>query len=202
MRRLLFAAFVLGWVAIVALVSPAEAGRFNQVLNTGDAAPDWQGIKGVDGREHSLADYRTAKAIVLVFTSNHCPYANSIEGRLIELQKSYGERGLQVIAVSVSTYEEDGLEEMKKRSAANGFNFPYLQDATQKIGRDYGATCTPHVFLLDGNRKIAYMGAIDDGDLSKAPAKHYLREAIDAVLNGTQPPRTETKQRGCTIQYE
>ena len=91
---------------------------------------------------------------------------------------------------------------MKKRAADKGFNFPYLYDASQKIGRDYGATVTPHVFVLDQDRKIAYIGAVDDKqDVDKA-RRHYLRDALDALLAGKAPPQAVTRQFGCGIRYE
>jgi len=102
----------------------------------------------------------------------------------------------------VNTIADDRLDKMKERAAKKGFNFPYLYDATQKIGRDYGATVTPHVFVLDKDRKIAYVGAVDDNmepDKVKSP---HLRNALDALLAGKRPPQEVTKQFGCGIKYE
>ena len=127
-------------------------------LKIGDAAPDWTGIIGVDGARHGLADYKDAKVAVVVFTCNHCPVAQAYQDRLIALQKDYKNKGVQVIAVNVNNIPDDALDKMKERAKSKGFNFPYLYDSTQKIGHDYGATTTPHIFVLDKNRKLAYMG--------------------------------------------
>ncbi len=118
------------------------------------------------------------------------------------MQKDYENKGVQFIAVNVNNIPEDRLDKMKERAESKGFNFPYLYDPTQKIARDYGATVTPHVFVLDKNRKIVYMGAVDDNMKVGEAKKHYLRDAIDALLAGKKPPEAVTKQFGCTIKYE
>ena len=201
-RKLLVPVLALSLVATVGLAT-AWAGKFNKVLSVGDVAPDFKNIEGVDGQHHNLADYADAKAVVLVFTCNHCPVAVACEDRIIQLQRDYQDKGVKVIAINVNNNEDDRLPAMKERSTSKGFNFPYIHDPTQQVARDYGATVTPHVFLLDGNRKIAYMGLIDDEPLNESAVKsHYLRDAIDAVLAGRTPETTETKQKGCGIKYE
>ena len=140
--------------------------------------------------------------MVVAFICNHCPVAVAYEDRLVALQKDYQDKGVQVVAVNVNKLPADRLDKMKERAKAKQFNFPYLYDETQKIGRDYGATVTPHVFVFDSNRKLAYVGAVDD---SKSPDKvtaHYLRDAIDALLAGKKPPKEVTQQFGCSIKYE
>jgi peroxiredoxin len=171
-------------------------------LHIGDAAPGWAGIVGTDDQKHALADYKEAKLLVLVFTCNHCPVAQAYQERLIALEKEYQSKEVQVVAVNVNNIEPDRLEAMKKRAKDKSFNFPYLYDATQKIGRDYGATVTPHVFVLDKDRKIAYMGAVDDNMNVEKVKTHYLRDAIEALLAGKAPPRAVTTQFGCGIRYE
>lgn len=180
----------------------AQAGKFNKVLDIGSPAPAWTDLPGADGRTHSLADLARAKAVVVVFTCNHCPVAQAYEDRLLKLHADYRERGLEMVGISVSQLEEDNLEAMTERAKERGFTFPYLQDATQKIAKDYGATNTPHVFLLDGQRKIAYMGAIDDAWQDAEGVSHkYLVDAVDAVLSGRSVERAETKPQGCGIDY-
>ena len=171
-------------------------------LKIGDAAPDWSGIVGIDDQKHGLADYKNAKLIVLVFTCNHCPVAVAYEDRLVALQKDYKQKGVLLVAVNVNNLPADKLDKMQERAKAKGFNFPYLYDETQKIGRDYGAEVTPHVFVLDGQRKIAYMGAVDDKQNAADVKTHYLHEALDALLAGTEPPKAVTKHFGCGIQYQ
>jgi len=157
---------------------------------------------GVDGQEHNLGQFRAAKAIVLVFTCNHCPVAKAYEDRLIEFQKDYKAKGVQVIAINVNNIPADRLDKMKQRAAEKGFNFPYLYDSTQVSGRDYGARVTPHVFVLDAQRKIAYMGAFDDSQNPSGVKEKYVRDAVDAILAGRQPAQAETKAFGCGIKYD
>lgn len=168
----------------------------------GQAAPDFQGILGVDDKEHALADYKQAKLVVVVFTCNHCPVAVAYEDRLIALQKQYKDKGVQFVAVNVNNVPADRLEEMKSRAKQKGFNFPYLYDATQKMGHDYDAKVTPHVFLLDQDRNIAYQGAVDDNMKADKVEKHYLRDALEALMAGKKPPVEITKAFGCSIKYE
>jgi len=171
-------------------------------LPIGAAAPNFKDIIGVDDRRHSLEDFKNAELLVIVFTCNHCPVAQAYEDRLVAIQKDYQAKGVQLVAVNVNNIPPDRLEEMKKRAAEKGFNFPYLYDPTQKMGHDYGATVTPHVFVFDRQRKLVYRGAIDDAqDVSKVK-HHYLREALDALLAGKKPPREITQQFGCSIKYE
>jgi peroxiredoxin len=171
-------------------------------LKVGAAAPDFKNLIGIDDQKHSLADYQDAKLLVVVFTCNHCPVAKAYEDRLVALQKEYGGRGVQVVAVNVNNIPADRLDAMKKRAQEKGFKFPYLYDASQKIGRDYGAKVTPHVFLLDQQRKLAYIGAIDDSMAADKVKTPYLRNAVDALLAGKKPPQSTTKAVGCGIQYE
>lgn len=168
----------------------------------GEKAPAWKDLPGVDGKQHSLADYKDAQIVVVAFITNHCPVAKAYEDRLIAVQNDYQGKGVQVVAVNVNNLPADRLDKMKERAAEKKFPFPYLYDATQAIGLAFGAKVTPHVFVLDKDRNIAYMGAIDD-KMNAAEAKsHYLRDALDALLAGKQPSPAETKAVGCAIQYE
>lgn len=180
---------------LVAQPSPAA-------VSVGEKAPTWSGIVGTDDQKHSLADYADAKAIVLVFTCNHCPVAKAYEDRLIELQKDYQGKGVQVIAVNVNNLPADRLDKMKERAEEKGFNFPYLYDSSQKSAVDYGAKVTPHVFVLDGQRKVAYIGAIDDSMTPDQASTHYVRDAVDAILAGKKPANPQTKPVGCGIKFD
>jgi len=196
MKSPVAAAAVAAMVLLFAASTVSAAG-----VSVGDAAPEWTGIVGIDDQKHSLADY-DAKAIALVFTCNHCPVAKAYEDRLVALQKDYQGKGLQVIAVNVNNLPADRLDKMKERAEEKGFNFPYLYDPSQKIGRDYGASVTPHIFLLDKDRKVAYVGAIDDDMKADKVKTKYLRDAVDAVLAGKQPKTTQTQPVGCSIKYD
>ena len=191
-------------LAAAAVIISAAGGCYaaGNKLSVGDAAPAWSDITGIDDQKHALADYKDAKLLVLVFTTNHCPVAQAYQDRLIAVQKDYQPKGVQIVAVNVNTIEQDRLPAMKQRAKDKGFNFPYLYDATQKIGHDYGATVTPHVFVLDKDRKIAYIGAVDDNMNADKVKTHYLRDAVDALLAGKAPPRAVTTQFGCGIRYQ
>jgi peroxiredoxin len=194
-------ASVLGAALGIGVAEAAKA-KFNNVVAIGDNAPEWENLPGVDDKTHSLADYRDAKAVVIIFTCNHCPVAKMHEDRLIELAKKH-EKDVQLVAISVSRNAADGLDKMKIRAAEKKYPFPYLYDQSQKTGRNYGATATPHFFLLDGERKIAYMGAFDDSALEPQKAqKRYLVDALQAVMEGNEPRVKESLQRGCAIEYE
>jgi peroxiredoxin len=168
----------------------------------GDKAPAWEALAGTDGKEHSLKDLEKAKAVAVVFTCNTCPVAVAYEDRMIKLTEEYKNKGVTLVAINVNKDDRNNLEAMKERAEKKGFPFAYLFDPTQKIARDFGALVTPHVFLLDQERKIAYMGAIDDNMKEDAVKKHGLKDAIDAVLEGKKPEVATTKQHGCGIRYE
>ena len=192
----------LGLVMVAAAMALGSSALAAKASKVGAEAPGWSGIIGIDDKPHGLADYKKAKAIVLVFTCNHCPVAVIYEDRVIALQKDYGPKGVQVIAVNVNNIPADRLDKMKERAKARKFNFPYLYDSSQKMGHDYGAKVTPHTFVLDSGRKIAYIGAIDNSQKADKADKHYVRDALDALLAGKTPPQTETKASGCSIKYE
>jgi peroxiredoxin len=183
------------------IASNTQAGKFNKTVSIGDTAPAASGM-GVDDKQHELAEYKDAKAVAVIFTCNHCPVAQSYQDRLIALQKEYEPKGLQIVAINVNNNDADKLDKMKERAASKGYNFPYLYDASQKSAVNYGASVTPHVFLLDGQRKIAYMGAVDDNMNASQTKRHYLRDAVEAVLAGKAPPVAETRQVGCGIEYQ
>ncbi len=168
----------------------------------GDAAPGWSGLIGVDDKKHSLDDFKSAKALVVVFTCNHCPVAQAYQDRLIAVAKDYKSKEVELVAVNVNNIPEDRLDKMKERAKEKKFEFPYLYDPTQKVGHDYGAKVTPHVFVLDKDRKIAYVGAVDDEMKADKVKKQYLRDALDAVLAGKTPAVPTTKPVGCAIKYE
>lgn len=188
------------------------AGRCTAEVEVGQKAPDFADLAGVDGKDHALADYADAAAVVVVFTSNHCPIAQAYEDRLIALQNDYKAKHVQVLAINPNNPEkspQDSLEKMKDRAAARDlgnwrdseepFNFPYVADASQEVARAYGATCTPHVFVLDQDRNLAYRGAIDDHMSPSNVKEHFLRDALDAILAGRRPERASTRELGCGI---
>lgn len=174
-------------------------------LDTGDEAISFE-LPGVDGETHSLSDYGEKAAVAIIFTCNHCPYARAWEDRIVSIQSDYGSGGLQVLAINANDankYPNDGFPQMQQRAEEKGFNFPYLHDESQEVATVYGAKRTPEVFLFDGDRKLAYHGAVDDNYDDPADVhNHYLREAVEAVLSEEEPPTSHTSPVGCSIKWK
>jgi len=172
-------------------------------LKIGSKAPDFN-LPATDGKKYSLNSFAGKKAIIVVFSCNHCPYVQAYEDRIIEIQKDYT-KDVQVVAISSNediNYPEDSFENMKARAALKKFNFPYLHDETQNIAKAYGATHTPEIFLFDKERKLAFHGKIDDNWQEPQNVKSkYLRNAIDELLSGKQISVPETFTIGCTIKW-
>jgi peroxiredoxin len=171
-------------------------------LEIGDTAPDFS-LKNVDGSMVSLADYEDAKGFIVIFTCNHCPYAVKYEDRIIELHNTYASQGYPVVAINPNDPEvqpADSFEAMQERAEEKDFPFAYLFDDGQKIYPQYGATRTPHVYLLDAERVVRYIGAIDDNYAdASAVSEKYIENAIAAMENGDAPNPAKTKAIGCTI---
>jgi peroxiredoxin len=200
MKRRQSALAIICWLSVALC---AQAGQFNSILNIGDPAPAWKDLPGVDGKRHSLADLTERDLVVVVFTCNSCPIASDYEDRIIAFAKKYCGRGQKaaLVAINVNTVEEDLLPHMKERATSKGFPYPYLFDQSQNIGKAYGALFTPEFFVLDKDRKIAYMGAFDD-NVEPTKTKHiYLEPAVEAVLKGAKASPAETQASGCLIRY-
>jgi peroxiredoxin len=180
----------------------ADRKKADDKFSVGDPAPAFEGLVGTDDKKHSLEEFKEAEAVALVFTCNQCPVAKAYEDRLNALQEDYADKDVQVVAINVNNAEAEKLPAMKERAEEKGFEFPYLSDPTQKVGRDYGAKVTPHVFLLDARRNLAFVGPVDDSMDERKVKRKYLREAIDAVLAGKKPEAAEVKPFGCGIAYE
>ncbi len=176
-----------------------------QGYSVGDVATDFR-LLNVDGSYVSMADYEDARGIVLIFSCNHCPYVVAYEDRMIELHNEYAPKGFPVIAINPNdTIAEprDSYTKMIERAREKNFPFDYVIDADQEIYPQYGATRTPHVFLLervDDEFVVAYIGAIDDNYRDAAQVEErYLANAIDALLAGERPDPEFTRAIGCTI---
>lgn len=163
-------------------------------------------LKNVDGTMVSLSDYGDQKGVILIFTCNPCPFAKAYEQRIIQIHQKYADKGFPVVAINPNDDElspEDTFESMKMRAADKNYPFPYLKDETQEIYKAYGATRTPHIFLLQndgGAFKVAYVGAIDDNAMdASSVGQRYLEKAIGALMAGELPEPTYTKAVGCTI---
>ena len=173
-------------------------------IDIGKAGPRFN-LKGVDGDMHSIDDYSDSEVLIVVFTCNHCPTAIQYEDRLIQLQKDYADRDVRLVAINPNEtdgHPSDSYEHMIQRAKDKGFNFPYLRDETQDIARAYGALRTPHVFLLDQYRKVAYAGRIDDNpDEPSLVGRHDLREALDEVLAHKPVSVPATQSIGCNVKW-
>lgn len=171
----------------------------------GDKATDFK-LKSVDGKMYSMSDYKNAKGFIIVFTCNHCPFAVKYEDRINALAKKYKSKGYILIAINPNdpaAQPEDSFELMQVRAKEKGFAFPYLFDEGQNIYPQYGATKTPHVFLLDKNQIVKYIGAIDDNVDSATDVKEkYLENAIAALESSKTPSPETTKAIGCSIKVK
>ena len=173
--------------------------------NVGDKASDFK-LENIDGKYISLSDYKDAKGFIVVFTCNGCPYAKAYQDRIIEIDKKYKSMGYPVIAINPNNTDvraDDDLASMKKRAEMKGYTFPYLKDADYKVYKEYGATRTPHVYVLTregDDLVVTYIGAIDDNYQDASAVKEaYLSNAIDALLADNKPDPSFTKAIGCTI---
>lgn len=181
--------------------APASAAKFNRKVDVGKPAPEWKGLAGVDGRKHCLDDYKKASVLIIAFTCNQCPVSQLYEDRFIHLMKEYKPHDVALVAISCSLLPPDRLEKMKERAKKMRFNYDYLWDPTQQTGKDYGATVTPQVFVLDQNRNIAYMGRFDDNIEPDKVQREYVQDAVRALLSGKRPDPNETRATGCGIEY-
>lgn len=175
-----------------------------EALALGEVAPDFS-LRGIDGRDHKLADYADKAVLLVVFSCNHCPYVQAYEDRLIAIQRDYEARGLQVVAINSNddrSYPEDDFDNMVKRAREKRFNFPYLRDATQVVAAAFGASHTPQLFVFDRERRLRYTGKIDDNwQRPEAVTRRYLRDAVDALLSNRDPAEPSTHAIGCTIKW-
>ncbi|WP_243421745.1 thioredoxin family protein [Marinifilum breve] len=195
MKKILFLSILL--ISAVAIHA--------QGYKVGDSAADFK-LKNIDGKHISLADYKDAKGFVVIFTCNHCPYAVAYEDRIIDIDKKYKKKGFPIIAINPNdpaVVPGDSFEGMQTRAKEKSFTFPYLFDAKQEVYKNFGATKTPHVYILSKNGKdlkVEYIGTIDNNykDASKVSTK-YVEDAINSLLMGKKPEVTYTKAIGCSI---
>lgn len=199
MRKILLSLFALAVIA-----SPAFAGKYNKVVSIGQKAPDFSGIPAVYNGQDASLSLADAKedVVVVVFLGNHCPAVQAYEDRLIDFVSDYKGKSVKVIGVAVGDVDEDRLPGIKKYTAEKKSNYIYGYDESQVTGRAYGAAKTPEFFVLDKERKIRYMGAMDDNMKEDKVAKTYLRDAVNAVLKGETVEVEETRAVGCGVAYK
>ena len=213
-KALLFSPIV---ILLSVFLTPAPLGAADgptvPTLAIGARAPDFD-LPGVDGQRHTLASFAKAKLLVLVFTANHCPTAQAYEERIEKLHADFRDRGVQVVLVSPNDplalrldeqgYSDlgDTLEDMKIRAKDRGWTFPYLYDGeTEAMSRKYGPVATPHVFVFDAERKLRFVGRVDDNENPAKATTSDARNAIEAVLAGRPVPVETTKVFGCSVKW-
>ena len=211
MLRYTRTAAIIACSLVSTIVVPADPPGL-KTLAIGAAAPDFS-LPGVDGKQYKLKDFASARLLVVVFTCNHCPTAQAYETRISQLYAVYKDKGVALVAISPNdpkavrldelgyTDLGDSFEEMKLRAKERKFAFPYLYDGnTQKTALAYGVVATPQVFLFDQERKLRYVGRIDDSDV-KTVSTHDARNAIDALLDGKPVPVEKTRVVGCSTKW-
>jgi thiol-disulfide isomerase/thioredoxin len=201
-------------LAFTLIRSICLANDEHKILPIGAAAPDFK-LPGIDGKAYSLASFKDASILVIIFTCNHCPTAQAYEDRIIKLTNDYKSKSVAVVAIMPNdpnavrldelgyTDMGDSFKEMKMRAKEKQFNFPYLYDGEiQSTAKAYGPVATPHVFIFDKERKLQYEGRIDDVEKpTKTPNNFDTRNAIEALLNKEEVPVKTTKVFGCSIKW-
>lgn len=177
-------------------------------------APDFN-LPATDGKNYSLSSFADAKAVIVVFTCNHCPYAKAAWPLLVKLADEYKDKGVAFVGINPNDenqYPEDSFEVMKQKVGEWGINFPYLRDESQEVVRAYKAQCTPDIYVFDGDRKLYYHGRINDnwppvtkvmgGKEPEKVTREELKEALDDLLVGREPPEIQNPSIGCSIKWK
>lgn len=190
-------------ILFVVVLTTAFTNKIINGYQVGDTIEDFK-LKNIDDKMVSLSDYTNAKGYVIIFTCNHCPYSVANEDRIIALDKKYKGLGYPVIAINPNNPKAskgDSFKDMKTRASEKGFTFPYLFDDGQKVYPKFGATKTPHIFIVSKPKmKVEYIGALDNSSRdADAVTEKYVENVIDALLVGKKPKKTETRAIGCSI---
>ena len=196
-------------ILILACIAVLVAGKMiSPDYGVGDTVADFK-LKNVDGKMVSLSDYKNSKGVIVIFDCNTCPYSKKYNDRIIALNQKYASKGFPVVTINSNDPEVsdgDSFEEMVDLAKRKNYDFPYLVDETQNVARAFGATNTPHVFVLQRNGKdfkVAYIGAIDNNSRDASAAdKKYVEEAVEALLAGKDVPTNKTKAVGCGIKWK
>lgn len=190
----------------------AHAGQYNAIMEIGDAMPTFTKLPATDGKTVSSLDIKES-VVVLVSLANHCPWVKGMDKDLVELVKQFDGQDVRVIGFSVNRRQDDRLPAMKEHAKKTGYNFTYVYDESQQLGRALGATRTPEYFVFNKQRKLVYMGLLynspakmnRDGSIrhiNGTPSEHYVADAIQATLGGKPVKTAETRAHGCSVKYE
>ena len=204
----------LGSVCMVMVLTASTcwAGQYNAVVSIGEPMPEFHGLPSTDRGEISSSDL-TEDVVVLVFLANHCPWVQGMDSDLISLVEDMQGKSVQVLGVGVNLLEQDLLPAMREHAEKVGYNFPYVLDGSQELGRKLGAARTPEYFVFDREHKLVYMGLLHNSPASMSsdgtvkyskgkPTEFYVRDAILAALSGKPVEVKETRSHGCNIQYQ
>ena len=210
MSRAMKRTFLLltGVLAVIAILF-INASKPLPGYGVGDYASDFE-LPNINGEMVSMANYSNAKGFIVVFTCNTCPYANEYESRIIDLDKKYASKGFPIIAINpndITKKPGDSMDEMKKRAKSKGYSFPYLRDDSQQVAKAFGATKTPHVYVLNKEKsdsyRVEFIGAIDDSPNDPSDVSEtFVEDAVNALLKGEKPTKTEARAIGCTIKWK
>lgn len=178
---------------------------YSQTIPFGSTAHDFS-LPGIDGKTYSLASFTGAKALVLIFMCNHCPYVQACWERLVALDNEFGPQGVQFVGINSNdpaNYPEDSFEKMKEYAHKYGQKFPYLCDASQAVAKAYNAVCTPDIFVYDKNQQLAYHGRIDDNwQQPEKVTRRELAEALEVLIKGEKPSSDQNPSMGCSIKWK
>ncbi len=191
---------------------PAQAGKYNHVLNLGDPMPAFSKLPATDGSHLSSTDLRE-DVVVLVLLANHCPWVRGMDQDLVKVADLFADKSVRFLGFSVNHREDDRLPAMRKHAEKAGYNFSYVFDESQDLGRKLGATRTPEYFVFNKERKLIYMGLLynspakmnKDGSIRHIDGEvdtHYVADAINATLAGEEVTIAETRAHGCSAKYE
>jgi peroxiredoxin len=163
-------------------------------------------LPAVDGKTYAREDFAASPVLVVMFICNHCPYVKAVEDRLIDLARTHGPRGAQLVGVcsnDAATYPDDAFPNLAQRWREKNYGFPYLHDESQEVARAFGAVCTPDIFVYDRDRRLAYRGRIDDSWKDEAKVtQRELAAALDALLAGDRPSPQQRPSMGCSIKWK
>ena len=190
----------------------ASAGKYNTILNIGDSMPEFSNLPAIDGTSMSSKNLKQ-DVIVMVVLANHCPWVKGMDQDLVKLADSFKDKSVKIVGLSVNLREDDRLEAMKVHAKKVGYNFSYVFDESQELGRQLGATRTPEYFVFDKDRKLQYMGLLynspakmnKDGSvrhINGEVTENYAFDAISALLAGEKVAVPETRAHGCSVKYE
>jgi peroxiredoxin len=188
----------------VTTIDLAPAPRAPATLPIGAAGPAFDDLRSVDGNSYASADFADRDVLVLIFSSNRCPTAKAYGERMDALQREFGGRRVQLVALNANDphlYPDESYPRMIERAAEDGYSFPYLVDDGQRLARAYGAACTFHVFVLDRDRRLRYEGRFDDSRIPERVTSHDLANALEDVLAGREVRVPTTRPFGCSLDF-